>query len=451
MKFNFKKTSSRIGLGFLVFLALLLLVRAGLNFINGKKLESYLQELKSRGLPLTLKDLEYACPPEDNAALYWRAAGALYPLWTRIQFDSFNRVWNGFVQGQPLASEKRTEIRKMIEENRDFLDLLRKAAAKPCYKYDDDWTKSFSELQIGNAAIILRGIKLLGFEAVLMADDGRSEEAISLCLDGIHLVQAMRREPFVISDLISVAAMRSILFCLQETITGREIPPSTLKTALEEIDPIFWGEKLGRTLRSVRIENLDFGLAYLHGDFRTEESTYRGIPYWLLRPVLWIIRPYLKTGLLGALRTVDPILSSGDRPYYGEAGFRKMAEDFDQIRQSRSAFFQEISSSLPSLFLKHAVLQATMQAMQLGIACKIFHTQTGYFPESLDQLAPGIIPEIPLDPFTGKPFLYKKDGTGYILYSFGSNEKDDGGRGNFPIEVLVARTNDDWAWREKAR
>jgi hypothetical protein len=41
----------------------------------------------------------------------------------------------------------------------------------------------------------------------------------------------------------------------------------------------------------------------------------------------------------------------------------------------------------------------------------------------------------PVYPFTGK--------------SFGSNEKDDEGRGTFQVTKLVMDKDNDWPWREK--
>ena len=45
----------------------------------------------------------------------------------------------------------------------------------------------------------------------------------------------------------------------------------------------------------------------------------------------------------------------------------------------------------------------------------------------LIQLVPGIIPELPRDPFTGKDYVYRRKDTGFVVYSLGENLKDDGG------------------------
>jgi hypothetical protein len=86
---------------------------------------------------------------------------------------------------------------------------------------------------------------------------------------------------------------------------------------------------------------------------------------------------------------------------------------------------------------------------RIGLACKIYRNRRGKFPEALNDLSPEILTEIPLDPFTGESLIYRKEGDGFIVYSVGSNLKDDGGRETLRITSLVMEKDDDWAWNER--
>jgi len=66
----------------------------------------------------------------------------------------------------------------------------------------------------------------------------------------------------------------------------------------------------------------------------------------------------------------------------------------------------------------------------------------------ISDLAPDILPEVPLDPFTGKPYIYRLEDEGFIVYSVGSNQKDDNGRGTWEITSIVMEKDDDVTWRE---
>ncbi|MDR1922834.1 MAG: type II secretion system protein GspG [Planctomycetaceae bacterium] len=61
-------------------------------------------------------------------------------------------------------------------------------------------------------------------------------------------------------------------------------------------------------------------------------------------------------------------------------------------------------------------------------ALELYQRDNGNYPDSLDAITPKYLEKIPIDFFsTDNKFTYKKTDTGYILYSFGLNEKDDGG------------------------
>ncbi len=101
-----------------------------------------------------------------------------------------------------------------------------------------------------------------------------------------------------------------------------------------------------------------------------------------------------------------------------------------------------------TVLFKRATLDAVFDTARIGIACKIYRKLYGDFPEDLAKLSPEILEKVPVDPFTGHPFIYKKQDSGFIVYSIGSNLKDDQGRGTWQIVSLVMENDDDWAWKE---
>ena len=46
----------------------------------------------------------------------------------------------------------------------------------------------------------------------------------------------------------------------------------------------------------------------------------------------------------------------------------------------------------------------------------------------LADLVPDYLSEVPQDPFSGKPLLYRRNAKGYVLYSVGLDGRDDGGQ-----------------------
>lgn len=62
------------------------------------------------------------------------------------------------------------------------------------------------------------------------------------------------------------------------------------------------------------------------------------------------------------------------------------------------------------------------------IAILRFKDDRGSYPENLDQLvSEGYLKELPIDPFSDKPLVYRQEDDNFILYSFGADLDDDGG------------------------
>jgi hypothetical protein len=106
-----------------------------------------------------------------------------------------------------------------------------------------------------------------------------------------------------------------------------------------------------------------------------------------------------------------------------------------------------IPNVVATLF-KRAILVAMFETVRVGIACKIYKNLHGDFPETLSELSPEILKKIPVDPFTGQPLIYKRRDSGIMVFSVGSNLRDDGGNGTWKIPSLIMEKDDDWTWKE---
>ena len=64
----------------------------------------------------------------------------------------------------------------------------------------------------------------------------------------------------------------------------------------------------------------------------------------------------------------------------------------------------------------------------VGIALEVFRREHGKYPESLSDLVPQLLPEIPADRITGDPVRFRIVDSRPLVYSVGADRKDDGGR-----------------------
>ena len=85
--------------------------------------------------------------------------------------------------------------------------------------------------------------------------------------------------------------------------------------------------------------------------------------------------------------------------------------------------------------------QAVVHNMRTAIALERYRLKHNQYPATLNDLVPHFLPHVLEDVITGKPLNYriKSDGTP-LIYSIGSDEKDNGGHPHFDPE------KGDWAW-----
>lgn len=90
-------------------------------------------------------------------------------------------------------------------------------------------------------------------------------------------------------------------------------------------------------------------------------------------------------------------------------------------------------------------LDVEQQLALTALAPKRYTLQNGSLPATLAALVPDWLPVLPTDPMDGKPLCYRTaEGKDFVLYSVGSNGKDDGGNPQ-PLAPGPTRAQDRWA------
>ena len=117
--------------------------------------------------------------------------------------------------------------------------------------------------------------------------------------------------------------------------------------------------------------------------------------------------------------------------------------------------FREIVDLGFDAFLRKTLQMETAKRVVItAIALKRFQLAHGKWPKTLNELAPDIIPTVPIDPFDGKPLKYHLNADGkYLLYSVGKDGVDNGGNptNSSPNDTsFVWQVGRDWVWPQPA-
>ena len=116
-------------------------------------------------------------------------------------------------------------------------------------------------------------------------------------------------------------------------------------------------------------------------------------------------------------------------------------------RKTRSHMMADIFACLmmPALSAAseaEARVDTQLDLVRLAAALAVYRAQHHAYPESLAALAPEILPKLPVDLYHAKPFIYRREGDGYLLYSAGPNGQDDGGS-HQDYNILAGRRLDE--------
>jgi hypothetical protein len=439
------KILSRIGLVLLVLVTVLLIVRAVLNYVEGRKLSSTLADLKAQGVPLTVKELIPPCPDGQNGAGLWRAAEEFF-LFEGEDTKLLNEVFQDLYRDQPVKTEAWPSVVRLIEKNRRALDLITEVAGKPCFRYGDMKVK-FWERRMPNAIKMIRAVRLWGLESLHMADKGDVTVAVDRLRVGLRFAPRIAEEGTLIAFLIALADAKTCLLSMDRSLSGHKIGEESLRTVLGDLDDgqiERWKALLRNAIRGERVMFMDVNLPF---SARVLQQAVGG-KSWTERLYFWLIRPLLKRDLRQNLPAYAELEAKAALPYYQTRDFWKPYNDRRKDLPWYAIVSKIVIPEMESAFMKVATFDAMVLTARAGLACRIYKSRSGRYPETLEALIPDFLKKVPTDPFTGKPLVYRRDGEGFIVYSLGSNLKDDGGRSTYMITQLVMDKDDDWTWKE---
>jgi hypothetical protein len=420
-----------------------LLVRAIFNYQMGIKLGDYIGNRQDEGVAFSRKALMPDCRDEDNGANLWRAAEALFSR-ESLNVKLVRDATKSLFYDKSLGHDVREELNGVIEKNARVFQFMQEASEKPCFQYGD-WIQRLYDMRIPDAVKMLNAIRLVGIDAVFKSEGGKTQEAIDQIRWATRLVKRTMDEPLTITGLIAIANFKHLLLCLNRITEGKDIDSETLRDLIQDLDPERWRHKFARHIQGERVYFVELAFDVLEGDpavfnLNLSESLF-----------FWLIRPITKAETRWALKKYEDVEFISLLPFYKT---KESQKEYLQDIESLPWYFYVSKTFLPkfdAVWLKEANLEAVMGAGQIGLACKIFKNEEGHFPVDITSLVPGILANEPVDPFTGKSFVYALREDGFIVYSLGSNEKDDEGRGTFEITKLIMEKDDDLSWREKIK
>jgi hypothetical protein len=407
-------------------------------FFSGKPIVTidYVAELNRMARPVADESLNAAPFYNETAIRYEK----LYEDNKEI-FELLSKKYN------EVTAEQKQLIEKWLSDTEEILELVISGSQKP-YNWFEYNNKNETDGMIGvllpNLAEFRRLAYSLRWRAYLCAEKGRYEEAFNDIKSCYRFGQHFRGDKTLVEQLVGIAIEAMAVQAIRDIISQYQIDASMLAALQKDFEQLIAGENFVVSLKTEKMFILDevqrcftadrIGGGHLY--LQRVASFIDGGKPEPFNEKFWPI-------LLRALFThpnKEQTLSAGNKFY--DYAQEVAAKTPAQIRTEQLDLNEESKRITRGNLLLELLSPAFQRIIEISFRCKTdveatltiiaifrYRQVKGSYPGNLEELATtGYLKEVPIDPFSDKPLVYKKKGEDFILYSFGPNCADDGGQ-----------------------
>ncbi len=422
--------------------AIIMLIGGGLTVFqwrNHARIEAVLETLHAAGIPTTSHELEQqypAPPPGENAADTYQQAFDAGKF--EENKDSYHKIEEKMHEeskelGRPatLSEALRAMVREHLDSQAETLRLLHEAVKHPASRYPLDFSGDIISMELTHLAKIRQSLRLLKLQAMLAVDDKDFDKAVEAIHAMLAAGDSLRNEPIFISQLVRNAChgitMDALQYALERgTFTEGQLGRLSALFA-NQADPHAFSRGLqGEYIVGMAIFDRPERMADLYRDLFGVESYVPGATRTLLRVAS--MTGWTEADRYRYLSRLGELTAISRMPVH--EAIPAMLGYEDQIRRNDSwvpTISRNLSSGLVNAVHSFGRDQAQIQFASTAIALERYQLFASTLPDRLDQLVPSFLSALPQDPFDGQPLRYRRTENGYLLYSAGYNQRDDGG------------------------
>ena len=367
--------------------------------IMGRKVESKINALKAAGKPVSVADLKPNIPDSENAAVIYAQA---FKLMSKPDVGKDMKTVAIFVSHPKPVQAKNAE--EAIARSEKIMKLAEQAVSRPHCRFPIQPGDPSQQSQSLHHFAYLGALgRLYSADAVLKTNRGDMDGAIRSLETGIKVADSMKEEPGIFSMLCRHAVIAIVTNGVRKTAEHGTL-----------------NQEQAKQLQSM-LSGIDFKQSYA--------AAMDGERAMFISSLL-IQTKHLPRGLmlypnqLGVIDGIDRLLKASNYPYR-IIKQNKMLPD----RQGRLCVIANMLVPVYNRTLEsrdRAI--ANVGSAQVFVALAAYRSKFGHYPASLKELKSKTGLDLPQDPFSGKDFVYKPTTTGFVLYSYGEDLKDNGGQ-----------------------
>jgi len=403
----------------------------------GDSVAAEIARIKAAGEPVSAADLVgKAIPDSENAAVIYEKA---FKLLDASHYEKADDVFSRFLDSKERSKDPSLwrQATTMMVGYAGVLALAGKAAAMPKCRFPVDWSKGLGYTPRYDYNCYLRFFARLSCaRAVLQARAGDTGGALRSIALVVRMSNSLKDEPTFIAALNRGIMIAIATRALNGVARLGQVGEADARQCADTLAGVDFTGSFANGLKGERaICIITFDLirsgAVIPGGFDEKEAQTLGRVYsgvvgrsMLRRDEEYYLSKTRKQIEAAALpyRLVEPILGSdtlSDIPRYALMSAAWLSGSPGEWRARDRAI-------------------AHLAGDQLFLGLLAYRDRFGSYPPSLADLKK-LKWQLPEDPFSGKPFIYRRQGRGFVLYSIGEDLKDNGGiepNGSKPGDIV---------------
>lgn len=390
------------------------------DYIEIRRLVREIEAIRAKGEPVSEREAvggDQPMPSKEHGAGSYYLAGAMLALGTNPS-GAITPIREWLVAESPnqeKLDELAAPLHELVRSSTDALLLADKAAELPF-----DGFPAGTEYNYRTAAVLALS-ELITARTLTLSQSGDAERAITSVISGLQIRRALRDARWMAPSGHQVPVMLSLtrpspqaLARLQTALEAEERPERQLEDFLRErarYVELIWRRYYGTDPNAPG-----------HYTLPMRSVTETVMRPWFTHKAVNLLRLWAQ--LVEAARTEwpekarrSPDVLESHRP---EGQVPRAGGYFDALLNPGvvlGAFSQAVDPT--QLIVDRASLVA--------VAIERFRRDRGAFPAQLSELVPQYLREIPLDPYSGRPLLFRSANYAYTVYSVGPNQQDDQG------------------------
>jgi hypothetical protein len=352
-------------------------------------------------------------PNGENSADVVQAVHALIPKsWpSRDRSDpTIASVFQFVVPTLPppmgLAQEHNDYLIDALEESEEALLKARSLANFPAGRFSVVFKPDYWETSANHLQEVRTVFRLLGFNALIQAHEGDIDGAIASLQAALNASRALGDEPFMISMLVRCAG-RGVMFGNLERVLAQG---EASEDALLSVQHLLEAEAADPLL-----------LIGLRGNRAGWGHNANSIQQGIINPpnptsslpgeILWKVFNPWQEMFADVIRAYNSAVEIAKRPLADQPAA------FQELTSQTQGLAPPAADALNKFVNACRRTQALMNSAAAAVAAERFRLKHGRWPDTLAELSPAFLREVPIDPYDGKPLRFRRLLDGVVIYA----------------------------------